>query len=114
MAFDAKMRFETCAICEVEHGSCLMTSIDDSVLRRIGASGIGPAYDDLVKVLEEPPTQVNKYEQAYARAVERELFRGEYEYRGLLNKAAVKPGAAALLVRTSYIGGRRAVEAGSK
>ena len=79
------MRLVTCGICEAEYGTKFMTLIDECVLRRIGASGIGPAYDSMVKVLEEPPTKKNKYAQVFARVVENELYDGQDEYRGLMN-----------------------------
>ena len=79
------MRFETCGICEVEYGTKFMTIIDESVVRRIGSSGIGAAYDNMVKVLDEPPTTRNKYAQVFARVVENELYDGQDEYRGLMN-----------------------------
>ena len=79
------MRFETCGICEVEYGTKFMTIIDESVVRRIGSSGIGAAYDNMVKVLDEPSTLKNKYAQVFARVVENELYDGQDEYRGLMN-----------------------------
>jgi hypothetical protein len=75
------MVFFTCGCCEVEHGQSIMTKIEESELRRIAMSGIGEAYDSMVKILSDPFHLSNQYKIAFATAARNELSDGRDDRR---------------------------------
>jgi hypothetical protein len=83
------MIFETCACCEVEYGKSqngktLMEEINPSIARRVKASGIGKAYDQMTACLVSED-DANAYDVAFANAMKDELFdENKNELRGLL------------------------------